>query len=201
MSAFVWLTNAPPLVAHGLLLYTVSPHHNRHYILILLPLLCLPYVAAAPPAWLDPLDQASSSITSCLTSAISHREITERPIDTSPSYTVTGKTDTADSDLKAMTLNIRGGVSQAHKWGMVCELTASHDPDILTLCTSGHDHSPTKLQWLTRKLYPTHHLSQDSISSAYSAALPYLIFYPTVAIKANAGELLHFSTNAGSNDG
>jgi hypothetical protein len=50
---------------------TLSPHHNRHYILILLPLLCLPYVAAAPPARLNPLDKASSSITSFLTSALS----------------------------------------------------------------------------------------------------------------------------------
>ena len=75
-----------------------------------------------------------------------------------------------------MTLNIRDGISQAHKWGMICELTASHDPDIFTLCENGHDNSPTKLQWLTRKLHPIHHLSQDNITSTHSAALPYFIF-------------------------
>jgi len=129
------------MATHVLLLLALNPPHNRAHILLILPLLCLPLVAAAPPAWLDPLDQASSSITSFLTSALSHREPTERPIDTSPSHTVTGVADTADSDLKAMTLNIRGGISQAHKWGMICELTASHDPDILTLCETGHDNS------------------------------------------------------------
>ena len=175
-SAFTWLTNAPPIAVHALLLLGLNPPRNRAYVLFTLPFLCLPLAAASPPAWLDPLDQASSSITSFLTSALSHREPTERPIDTSTSHTVTGAADTAATDLKAMTLNIRGGISQAHKWGMICELTASHDPDILTLCETGHDNAPATLQWLTRKLYPTHHLTQDNITSTHSAALPYLIF-------------------------
>ena len=175
-SLVTWLTNAPPIATHVLLLLTLNPSHNRTHILLILPLLCLPLVAAAPPAWLDPLDQASSSITSFLTSALSYREPTERPIDTSPSHTVIGVAETADSDLKAMTLNIRGGISQAHKWGMICELAASHDPDILTLCETGHDNLPATLQWLTRKLYPVHHLNQDNITSVHSSALPYLIF-------------------------
>ena len=94
-SSFTWLTSAPPIATHVLLLLALNPPHNRAHILLILPLLCLPLVAAAPPAWLDPLDQASSSITSFLTSALSHREPTERPIDTSPSHTVTGAADTA----------------------------------------------------------------------------------------------------------
>ena len=175
-SIYTSLTHAPPLVAHGLILVASSRQRNAHLVLFLLPLLCLPLVAVAPPTWLDPLDQALSSITSFLSSAISHREHTERPIDTSRSYTIQGETETVDSDLKAMTLNIRGGISQAHKWGMICELTASHDPDILTLCKTGHDNSPSKLQWLTRKLHPLHHLSPDIITSTHSAALPYFIF-------------------------
>ena len=171
-----WLTNMPPAAPHGLILLLTAPPRKRYTALFIISLLCLPAAAAAPPAWLDPLDQASSIITSFITSATSQREHTERPIDTSPSHTVHGTSDTADTDFKAMTLNIRGGISQAHKWGMICELTATHNPDLLTLCETGYDNSPDKLQWLTRRLYPTHHLSQDNISHKHSDALPYLIF-------------------------
>ena len=88
-STITWLTGAPPIATHVLLLFALNPPHHRAHILLIVPHLCLPLVAAAPPAWLDPLDQASSSITSFLTSALSHREPTERPIDTSSSHTVT----------------------------------------------------------------------------------------------------------------
>jgi hypothetical protein len=44
-----WLTNAPPLAAHGLILLTSSRPRNVHLVLFLLPLLCLPLVSGSPP--------------------------------------------------------------------------------------------------------------------------------------------------------
>ena len=47
-SLLTWFTHAPPLVAHGLILAASSRQRNANLILLLLPLLCLPLVAAAP---------------------------------------------------------------------------------------------------------------------------------------------------------
>ena len=77
------------MLAHTLVLYFTGTGPNRRYLLLLIPLICLSVVAASP-VWLDPLDQASSVITSFLTAAISEREVTEKPINTSSSHTVTG---------------------------------------------------------------------------------------------------------------